>query len=478
MRMPKRKNVLYQLSQLSSRERRAGVTILEVLFAMGVVIVGLMGIFKLLAVAGNQATESTRASEAQNDAHLWYSEMIARDLHKRRNWVFYQDISATGFTPGYSYYMNPANPGTFRLSTTKSPTTARQRALEKQPVCIDPMFFADVDIRAATTTPPTPLQFLQTSPPVSSDQWYRPAVFPYFKDQFNPLTDPAYTIGATGSIAWNEQPRMVRVTFTEDGSTPVQVKFVEQVFASQDDLAITLDIGDASIAPVRTATFYETPSATATQLPIARSAAQTKYSWIATLSPNETFNLDPVDFGTLSLVVIHNRDRMFFNPRTSTPLQRTGEPTPEDKPQGERLVWVVPLSGNFNGGTGGRVRLICSDGVNDKVRIGDWIMLGKYASVNTTHAHPVFRWYRIAACDQVEYADSTSDYAASLLSGLSSDPFGNDPPSTDNVWFRDVVLDGPDWDFSLNASSGFPTPTTGTIVTGAVTVIERIVELN
>ncbi|MCC6510447.1 MAG: hypothetical protein IT423_15205, partial [Pirellulaceae bacterium] len=65
-----------------------------------------------------------------------------------------------------------------------------------------------------------------------------------------------------------------------------------------------------------------------------------------------------------------------------------------------------------------------------------------------------------------------------------TDPYGNSPPGGALVWFQDVVLDGPDWSFGPNftvAAGGgsvtVPTPTTGTLIKGAVSVYERVINV-
>lgn len=471
----------------SQTHSRSGVTILEVLFAIGVVIVGLLGIASILPVAGHQASESARAAESQALAQDWYAELFTRQLHHQSSWIYYNDIASS---PGYATY---ASIGTAKTGT---PNCVFPRLINKQPVCIDPMFFTDPDIRA-TTMPsgsPPPYGFVQAVPTAvrPQDRWYRPAVFPYYQDRYNPTLDPAYPIDT--SLAWGEQPRMVRVTFATPGAPalmPAGAKFVEQVFASQDELAIATDLADNSVPPVRMPALYDDPPASGTTLPIARTSVQTNYSWMATLSPNETFNGGTVEFGTLSLVVIYKRDRIFFDPNNAgtLPTLRTGPPTPTEKPVGERVAWVIPLSGDFLGGTGGRVRLISSDGVPDSLHIGDWVMLSKYAANNSSGLHSVFRWYRVIAANDAIYGaldDASTDFTVQGAgrtppknfppSNVDRDPFGHVPPSTDKVWARDVVLDGPDWDFRVLAGSVMA-PTTATMVHGAVAVIERIVEL-
>ncbi|MGN6136018.1 MAG: type IV pilus modification PilV family protein [Aureliella sp.] len=467
---------------------RSGMTILEVLFAIGIVVIGLLGIASLLPLAGHQASEAARAAEAQALAQDWYSELFTRQIHRSDSWIFYQDISGTvggvTFTPGYTNYN--ANINAIKFGT---PPTGMTRVTNKQAVCIDPMFFAEADMQSATGS--TPLAFVQPAP--ATNRWYRPSVFPYYQDRYNPTIDPAYV--PSTSVAWGDQPRMVRVTFSNGASSPAPAaaKYVEQVFASQDELSMTVDQKDRSAAPVRTPTLYAALPTSGTAWPIARAASRTDYSWLATLSPNETLDNRPVDYGTLSLVVMYKRDRLFFNPKDSAtvPALRAGDPTPESKPLGERVAWVVPISGDFSGGTGGRVRLLASDGVPDTLHIGNWVMLSKYVSASGGAAHPVFRWYRVVSCDAprlAPFTDPSADFlqganqvpAKNFPSTAGKDPYGLVPPSSDQVWSRDVVLDGPDWDFGLYYPPGtttFTTPTTATLLQGAVAVIERVVEI-
>jgi len=131
-------------------------------------------------------------------------------------------------------------------------------------------------------------------------------------------------------------------------------------------------------------------------------------------------------------------------------------------------VWVVPLSGNFSNGNGGRVRLIANAATKDAVHIGDWIMLGKHYLINPAlpaQRYSYFRWYRIVAVDQEKRVDRLSN-----ISPLGTDPYGNAAGQT--VWSRDVVLEGPDFDLS-SLVGGQIAPTTGTLVEGVVTVLER-----
>jgi hypothetical protein len=118
---------------------------------------------------------------------------------------------------------------------------------------------------------------------------------------------------------------------------------------------------------------------------------------------------------------------------------------PENKPQGERLL-AVTSSTDFIGGSGGRVVLSASTEVSDKIRIGDWLMLARHQDA-TVNRSAVVRWFRVIGMDA-------------------------EPTLTTTTWSRNVILDGPDWDFSA------ANPTQATLVPNVVTVLERVIPVN
>ncbi len=118
--------------------------------------------------------------------------------------------------------------------------------------------------------------------------------------------------------------------------------------------------------------------------------------------------LDGIDHFLHSLVVVvHNRELNIIDPAAIASKVRVAGDSArvEEKPQGERLMWVEPISGDFIGGNGGRVRLIGNDGTDDNIRNGDWVMLSRtYAAAAaggaTVRPFTAFRWYRIISVEQ------------------------------------------------------------------------------
>lgn len=449
---------------------RRGVSVIEVMFAMGVAVIGLLGIASLIPMSSKNAADSLHMSEAQALSQDWYNEFTARGLHLSGRWIMYRDFTST---TGWQAFSKQQGSTLSSRGCNPAPATML-RELGRESVCLDPYFFANTSVQ-----------------PPNQSNWYRPAVFPYYQDTYNPLVDPAYTRSSTSSLAWDAQPRMVRVSVPGEAGplVPLSLRALEQTFLSTDDMAITLDVPalniddkDETIPPMRVGQSNQ------------RFFSTNHYSWLATMSPAEpipALSTESTIFYTVSLAVVHNREMDVFDPAISaTRTGATDPPRVDDKPQGERLMWVEPLSGDFIGGNGGRVRLIGNDGIDDNIRSGDWVMLGRtYAAavVPSVGLRPftVFRWYRIVS---VEQRQSPTLLTAPPLpmqlgtlpqvtnSGATSDPFGHASTSLLNqVWGREVVLEGPDWTFGGTVTGTTATPTTATLVKGVKSVIERVI---
>ncbi|GAB5402499.1 MAG: hypothetical protein Aurels2KO_07300 [Aureliella sp.] len=472
--------------------RRRGVTVLEVMFATGIAIAGMLGIGSLLLVAGRQASESNRSLESQTLAQDWYNEFVTRGMDNPASWVWYQDYqfpsNATG-VPGRRAFSKRMYPGPYnvgRLTHSGAPATNQLlRPLGKMSVCVDPYFYSDRFIRSS----------MGGFNPEATSTWYRPAVFPFYRETFNPMTDSEFHIGTTGGLAWADQPRMLRVSLGQPGSI-LNEKQVESMFASTNELTMFASEDDRSLPSSRGYVTLPIDNGGSTTLVPFKASTQPHYSWMATLSPLEESNGSREDYYTLSLAVLYQRDRLFVSP--AFPERVSAQPRPDDKPQGERVTWCVPLSGDFVGGSGGRVRLIASTGTDSSVSVGDWIMLSKHVSgfqrsngtAQNVEAYSVFRWYRVVATDQEPaelpfYTSDPNDLDSLTGTGLTTDPYFN-ASFSDNVWARDIVLDGADWSFSAGvypvvALDGTvtqqPAPTTATIVKGVVAIHERVVEI-
>lgn len=483
----------YQLIRTQRPTRRSAVTVLEVLFATMVVVVGLIGIATVLPFAARNAQEATAHTQALSMGLGWADSFFARGLHQpsptigqgKMNWLWYRDYdpSNTG-GHGWENFIR----GGYLINDDRNRVNVSQSRFESQsfsvgvgdyhrriwghlPVCIDPYFMTSESMLSRVATSNTR---------VGS---YRASVFPYFNDRYDPVMDPFSLPSLTV-----DQPRMLRVGLAY-GQVPVPPNpyqrgqlmsrsVISGIFGSVDDLAVddsasiqSTEVDRQSRASSRI--FSRDPSGTAL-----KSLVEGRYTWMATVVPfepqlsdvNDTFKADRYARqkaeNALVSCVIMNRHSHEYVPALNNPLPGSTE----GHPTGERMARVYPLSGNFTGGAGGRVRLIANDLVSSDLGVGDWMLLGRYFLLDgntsspsfTPRPYPFFRWYRVIA--------TTGDAAFGGFQSLAPTTNANDPLSQ-NVWARDVVLEGPDFAFGA-------TPTFATLVSGVVTVIERQVKLD
>lgn len=394
---------------------RSAVTVLEVLFATVVVVVGLIGIASVIPIAARNAQEATAHTNALNLGLAWTDSFIARGLHRPYKataspdfyWVWKRDL---GSDPRWAICK--------ATEFSSTPTDGRLGSIghpilwDRLSFCIDPNLpFTSVSVGAL-----------------------RPTVFPYFDDYYNPATN---TIDSNQPL----QPRMLRVSLAnyQSGAVPISPELVKGIFRSVDDIAND-DYVDAAADP-------NLDGPTRDSLPVRRIFARTgglqnlalraatngQYTWMATVSPVSSSS-SIFESALVSFVVLSRHEHQLPNLSAAPPSAR-----------GERQVSVTPMSGPFTGGTGGRVVLSAHTDISDQVQVGDWVMLGSMIpSPIDVPRYPVFRWFRVI--------------------GSSAEP-----TIVGNIWSREVVLEGPDFPVSNN--------TIGVLMGGVVTVVERQVHL-
>lgn len=440
-------------------QARAAITLIEVMFAMLVAVVGLLGIASLIPLAARNARESNSFNFVQGAGQGWYQEFTARGLNDYGAWRALQDYKVGALNP---QFVNMAHTALVTPTYSTVTTNTVNRVWTQQAICLDPYFFTDSgvssEISAAISS--------GTIPFTANHQAFRPAVFPYYQDGHNPVDD-----AFAPANPWPDQPRMVRVTLDApmlpmSSLRQVNRQYADLMFSANDDFSVFADEKQKDLPATRlfTTTGGATPA-------FVKAVSDRKYSWMATLMPREpvavngsTASTIETDF-SLSIVVFQHRDLSWIDPNDMLPGNA------ENKPSGERLVWVYPLTGDFIGGNGGRVRIISNAAVKDRLSIGDWIMLGKHYAVdpsNSSNLFAYFRWHRIVAVDAESQTgqldvDRDGDGVGEIVDART-DPFGNG--ATTKVWSRDVVLEGPDWAFAGN-------PTTGTLMSNVITVIDR-----
>lgn len=507
--------------------RSAGATLLEVLFATVVIVVGLIGIATLIPFAARDARQAINHNQAVSLGASWRDAFFTRELNKYNGsefkWIWFRDYVADGTSlpdweefrlEGYASLPASPPPNLVRLRINGDPNVGQayqaptfsgssvpsQRLWGHMPICIDPLFFT-----SATTAARISQHKLDNGSPFidkpSRPEWYRASVFPYFEDSYDPAVDP---YDSTGSSLFSDQPRMLRVGLAASaivGGTPINDSLASSLFSSTDDFIDDsfVDLNDLTdprasrpdtkvLPPER---LFAKPGGKPT-----RALFSKRYTWMATITPEEPklSNLTPAladshaetpaQSAKVTFLIMYQHDTGFV------PQNYTAGST-EDKPKGERVVRVYPISGNFVGGAGGRVRLVGNGNTSNLVQVGDWIMLSRhYVQDGSTASrlYPFYRWYRIIGVD----ADAMSGTLASVRPNVGVDQYASANASNDNqiVWARDVSLEGLDFRFgefppsNLNTQLPYkwwpsvPSPTTGTLVSGVITVFHREMSLN
>jgi hypothetical protein len=446
---------------LKPNRHRRGISLIETLFAIGVLMVGMLGIAAVLSTAGKNAVDSRTLGASQVLANSWLNELYARNIQNPVNWVRPVYNSATDAWEWHG--MGSASP----------------LAMPNSSYCIDPLGFSNLPgfpgaARVTTAVNPSSL---------SSESNYSAQFFPYYGPpalndstltasmlnlpMVNPLVDPTAAVSTTGGLNWTSFPRMMRVTLGAPGF-PATGKLAEEIFASQNEIA-EIKSSDTTRHVLRG---FESVGTS-----IQKTATRQEFSWFATLTPKSnnsgTYSSDYI----LSLVVVKNRDRVLeiIGP---TPA---GLGDPRSVPSGETIAWAVPLdtgatpAGGFNGGGGGRVLLVGSAATESHTASGQWIMLSRFDSVLGRGVHA---WYRIATCDQdsrlMPVGSIPTEYG---VAGFTL-PFGVGNPALP-VWVREVTLSGRDWGmYSAIGTAADNQVSIATIVRGAVNVHERVITLD
>ncbi len=143
---------------------RDAVTVIEVLFASGIAIFGLIGIASLISVAGKQASQSNGSTISQALANQWFGDFVVRGFNRSTNWrVFNDQINpAPTLDSRFISFVNSA-------ALASGTNSGGSRIAFRHAVCIDPLFFND---------PSNQTSLLSTFP---NSQAYRPGCSPIIR---------------------------------------------------------------------------------------------------------------------------------------------------------------------------------------------------------------------------------------------------------------------------------------------------------
>ncbi len=401
---------------------RTGITLIEVTFAIGVILIGMVGLTAILPLAGHRAQDALDFDTAAAMSDGVLKEVVARNLIR--------DAALTG-VQNLSY------------------SSGGKEFTVIQPFCLDPLL-AD-----------------NTAPAVYEK--YDMSWFPFYSTDHDPLVDPSSTY--TISPGFAGQPRLQRVGLNAFSSYtfPQRFEIARTWVESPNDLS-ELRPKDRTIPAVLTGLKATTG---ANSIIDGKRIPTGAYSWMITVDPDEQSR-----YGSMAVVIYQSRERTTDFP--SAPVE-----TANQNAAAERIALVGDAIG-FTGGAGGSVQLLSSGATLSQLTSGNWLMLSRTTQPGPTPpfvnakrvASQVFRWYRVVGVDgEPTVYTPTNDTTVGGISVPAS--HSSNPRTNTTVWSLKVMLDGPDWDFSTAPSTDATTNslTYATLVEDVVAVNEKTILL-
>ncbi|HLA84122.1 MAG TPA: hypothetical protein VJL29_04955 [Thermoguttaceae bacterium] len=415
------------------------MSLLEVLIAMAIITLGLLGLAALVPMGHFAVVESTKADRSSACGRAAVADVKTRRLLDPNLWA--------AFSPSISAEWHS-------FSTTNTPEVAAD-LYYGDAVVIDPQFVSN------------------NHPNLASGDVGHLAAFPYgIKNPTDLDWKPCY---------------LDRLAFRGLINNPLlPAPAAAQLFTWADDLVYETESRDSD---ARTRSVYLRSTGEVSAVPPfaspddrLRQERSGNYSWLMTLLPSETEGpLNPTARRTygVSVAVFFRRDLDY------QPADSSNPPTAENMPT-ERLAKVVFTGGGYGGGDA-TIYVPTVDGANwfglkvdDKkayaaylnVRKDQWILvmglkpdtrLSSFSRPSQLDDHRrVAQWYRVVAVDEVQ---RHSEVAATEITTIGS---GND------AYYRRVTLAGPDWDANVwdPTLPASPAPTT---ITAAAVLIDDVI---
>lgn len=477
------------LRRTAARRLRRAVTIMEVMFAIGVVMIGLLGLASLIPLAGRFAVDtlSTDRAAAMASAYDQVARVSGAANLRRLVLINHGDMGGIGtdsnnngvddygsqtVIPGWyplGLYPDPRGDTfeetVYALGQLSSPGPVRAGDVGNTYVPPGRYGAICIDSRGLPWGPAPMLP--------NNANYFRPGNFPYYADRVNPFEAP----NARPSNPWFTTPRMWRATIMRselgdlenfffptnnprnlvaDVSNIAPPKVADMIFRSADEVAIEAPEDRSAVA---TQQFFRSGRDASGQVvttggvPLQR-ASSPEYSWLATLVPQSSTGVEY----ELSVVIVEQRSQAVPS-MVPFPVNE-----PADNMNAERIAWVGQAIG-LTGGAGGDILIYGSPAVSPEVESGSWIMLsrqpwddgttddrtstnpnsaGAYDAPdgdidandpNVPYGPASHRWYRVVRAGDVEYA--ANGFAELNYPGQTTPP----------AWRRWLRVEGPDWNF-------------------------------
>ncbi|HBJ34376.1 MAG TPA: hypothetical protein DDZ51_06350 [Planctomycetaceae bacterium] len=397
-------NARYQMIKTVSQKNRIvlssiriGLSLMEVLFAIGVLMIGLLGIASVLPVGTRNAAQALRSDITASAIENQVSNALAR-LDGRPSQVLYPyslpRLSALSASLDPNYPTAPTTDlfGNSSLSNLAASVPIRDyvpdpmlpQAVGNPPpaICIDPSF-----ITAATNFRPTPLNY------------YDRTKFPCFDYNYDALTHPGIVPSLTSADPIT--PRMFRVSLSAKDSVIAPEHVVAKALLSERD---GLPLNKPKDSTLPTSLFFRPLD---NPLDLSRADAQRSgaFSSMVTVVPSNraATNYD------VSIIVFENRqlttNTLGFdttNPALVFPLQPfatisswVNQATlgPDSKTYPDEVMCDIVAAPDIIDGGLGTFTYEHSSACNPEIKSGQWIMLARF---DATAGINRYAWYRVS----------------------------------------------------------------------------------
>lgn len=398
--------------------KRRGISLLEVLISMFVLLFGLMGVASLFPVGSHYAAQGEQFDRSTALSDAAFDELLARGMLKPETWLYgnplkdnnganYNDTTVSSITNNGDIEVINPNTQMFNLPFVNG---GPGRAFVIDPIgaaaAIDPQvqFFPYANYLTGMLNNEMPSQW-QTVPAT----WPDPATWPIQEDVW-----PIRRVSLPAPEYVSARPFQVLPLLVAD-----------TIFSLHDTLSVELPEEDDRPAIQRWKTVDVNPNnGNANNTPddpsddtLLRREYEANYTWLASVVPVTNSGLEALqpalsEYGSkaydVSVAVFHRREE--------APSETS-----------ERLLEAEYLAGG---------ELILSSTINEAavddaledIRPGSWIAV---AGVNPTNGAFLMKWYRLLSLDN------------------DTDDTGGSTP----IYFRRAMLDGPEWPL--------PDPSTG-----------------
>ncbi len=373
---PSTSSIFNQTSHIPS-----GMSLIEVLISMFVLLFGLMGVAAIFPVGNFYVVEGEKFDLASGLAQNAFEELRARGMLQPEVWMLTDHFQPLSFNTDF-ITSTPTNPGTFTLASPNSGNA----------IVIDPLGGG-----AIMPTSAAPL-----------DRTY----FPY-PNPLDGTSNPWPTLNFPSSVVSPANWPVRRVSLpipnpaiSATAKAAMTTEIAETIFRLRDDLAV--EQPDESDVP--SIQRWDVDGANN----LLRRQYKGNYSWLATIVPTTGAGLAALqpanaDYGNISYDV----SVVVFRKRDETPSDTSERLIEAELLQGGELVIFDRTN----------VKQNVDDAVDD-IRSGNWISL---MGVNQTTGDFVMKWYRILSMDD----ETVENQNFSTVTG--------------QVALRRLMLIGPDW---------------------------------